>query len=266
MSFYGGSFSFDGISCEEYGLMLYDFNNTTQGDSKYASLELDEDRVAGRSRSLFYNTYYKKPLEFKLVFGAGEYEGDTGEPLDRYELQLISSWLTDRNEYRELVVDQPDMERVRYRCIITDLTVLEHAMNKWAFQATVHCDSPYGYLMPQTFVYELDGKTDIVLPSRSSSNRPFFPKVEIEMGNSQTVSIVNADDGGREFKLTGLPQSDETVSLNGETGVMSGSSGLNLYPYCNFQFPRLVRGDNRLTIEGASKVTFICEFPVMVGG
>lgn len=266
MSFYGLSFSFDGISCEEYGLMLYDFNSTTQGDSKYASLDIDEDRVAGRHRSLFYNTYYKKPLEFKIIFGADEYAAEQREQIDRYEMQLIGAWLTDRKEYCDLVIDQPDMERIRYHCIITDLQTLEHSGNKWAFEATVHCDSPYGYLAPQTFTYELTGKTTVLLPSRSSINRPFFPKMTIEMGNSKTLSIVNANDGGREFKLTNLPQANEVIALNGETGVMAGSSGLNLYPYCNFKFPRLVRGDNYLTIEGASKVTVECEFPVMVGG
>lgn len=266
MSFYGLSFSFDGISCEEYGLMLYDFNNTSQGDSKFASLEIEEDRVAGRHRSLFYNTYYKKPLEFKLIFGANEDAADAREPIDRYEMQLIGAWLTDRKEYCDLVIDQPDMERVRYRCIITDLEVLEHSGNKWAMQATVHCDSPYGYLLPQTFEYVLDGETDILLPSRSSINRPFYPVMQIEMGESKTLSIVNHSDNDREFTLTDLPHANEIITLNGETGILTGDSGLNLYPYCNFKFPRLSRGDNILTIKGAAKVTFTCEFPVMVGG
>lgn len=265
MSFYGKSFSFDGISCEEYGLMLYDFDSTTQGDSSYASLEVEEDRVAGRYRSLFYQTYYNKPLEFKLVFGADEFAAEAREPLDRYDLQLISAWLTDRKEYCDLVIDQPDMERVKYRCIITGLKVLEHANNQWAFEATVHCDSPYGYLTPQEFTYTVNGTSDIIVPCRSSANRPILPKVKLEM-NDASVSIVNHDDGDREFKLENLPQSNEVIVLDGETGVMTCNSGANLYPYCNFKFPRLVRGDNHMKITGKVKITFTCECPVMVGG
>lgn len=265
MSFYGSSFSFDGISCEEYGLMLYDFNSTNQGDSEFASLDLEEDRVAGRHRSLFYNSYYKKPLEFKLVFGADEYAANEGEPIDRYEVQLISSWLTDRSEYCDLVIDQPDMESVKYRCIITDLKVLEHANNKWAFEASVHCDSPYGYRFPQIFTFEVNGSKDVTLPCRSSINRPFFPNLKIEMSGT-ALSIVNHDDGEREFQLENLPQSNEVITLDGENGVMSGSSGVNLYPYCNFKFPRLVRGDNHITLTGNATVTITCECPVMIGG
>ena len=266
MSFYGSSFSFDGISCEEYGLMLYDFDSTTQGDSEYASLEIEEERIPGRPRSLFYSTYYKNPLEFKLVFGADEFAAETGEPIDRYDMQLIGAWLTDRREYCDLIIDQPDMERIKYRCIITDLKTVEHANNKWAFEATVHCDSPYGCLEAQTFTYPLSGKTTVLLRSNSTANIPYFPKVTVEMGSSKIFSMINTDDGSREFKLTDLPQANETIVINGETGIMTGSSGINLYPYCNFKFPRLVRGDNHLVLEGASKVIIECEFPVMVGG
>lgn len=76
----------------------------------------------------------------------------------------------------------------------------------------------------------MNGTADIVVPCRSSANRPIFPKVKLEM-NDTSVSIVNHDDGSREFKLENLPQSNEVIMLDGETGVMTGSSGVNLYPY-----------------------------------
>lgn len=143
--------------------------------------------------------------------------------------------------------------------------MLEYANNKWAFEAAVHCDSPYGYLTPQEFTYNVNGTSDIIVPCRSSANRPIFPKVKLEMSDT-SVSIVNHDDGDREFKLENLPQSNEVIVLDGEAGVMTSNSGANLYPYCNFKFPRLVRGDNHVKITGGVKITFTCEFPVMVGG
>ena len=94
MSFYGSSFSFDGRSCEEYGLMLYDFNTTEQGNSSYANgMEIKEDRVSGRYRSILYSTSYKDPLEFKLVFGANEIVAHNRQDIDRQEMELIGSWL-----------------------------------------------------------------------------------------------------------------------------------------------------------------------------
>jgi len=79
-------------------------------------------------------------------------------------------------------------------------------------------------------------------------------------------AITNKSDGNRVCSLTGYPQASDTITINGETGVISAASGLNVYPYFNFIFPRLARGKNDLTITGDAEVTFTCEFPVNVGG
>lgn len=267
MSFYGASFSFDGISCEEYGLMLYDFGSVSQGDSKFApGMEISEERVRRRLHPLFYGTSYDEPLEFQLVFGAGEYAASRGECLDRQDMERIASWLTGRDGYKWLQIDQPDLAGIRYRCILTDLETIEVGMCKWAFQCSVHCDSPFAYTLPKTFSYDISGTQDVVLRSRSTMNEPYYPQIVVKMNGGNTVSIINHTDGDREFKLTEIPQPQDAVTVDCENGILTASSGLNLYPYFNFKFPRLVRGDNQLTISGNCQVTFTCEFPVNVGG
>lgn len=266
MSFYGSSFSFDGVSCEEYGLMLYDFGSTTHGNSEYAKVDIQEDRIPGRTRSLFYGTSYEDPLEFKLVFGAMEDVANNDEPIDRSEMEVIAGWLTGHNEYKWLMIDEFGLESIRYRCIITDLKTIEVDMYKWAFECTVHCDSPYGYTLPEQFTYQVDGTSSVVLHSRSSMNAAYLPVVSIRLNDNGNFSITNSSDGGKEFTLTGYPQTSDTITVNSETGVVSSASGLNVYPYLNFAFPRLVRGKNELTITGNGTVTFTCEFPVNVGG
>lgn len=187
MSFYGSSFSFDGVSCEEYGLMLYDFGSTTHGNSEYASMEIHEDRIPGRTRSLFYGTSYETPLEFKLVFGANEDSVAHDEPIDRYEMQAISSWLTGHKEYKWLVIDEADMTDYRYRCIITDLKTIEVGMYKWAFECIVHCDSPYAYMTPTTFTYEVFGSKDVTLYNPSSINGLYCPTITYQANPSGQI-------------------------------------------------------------------------------
>lgn len=267
MSFYGSSFSFDGISCEEYGLMLYDFNTTSQGNSEFAKgMEIQEDRIPGRTRSLFYGTYYKQSLEFTLVFGANEYAANMGEDIDRQEMEVIGSWLTGHLEYKPLVIDQQDMDSIVYMCILTDLKVLEYAGNKWAFQCSVHCDSPFARTLPQVFSYTVDGTSEVTLHSRSTSNLPYYPVVQIALNGNGSFSIENQSNENYTFSITNVPQTSDTIYLNGETGVVKAESGLNMYPYINFKFPRLVRGANKLVLTGNGTVTFTCEFPVNVGG
>ena len=132
MSFYGSSFSFDGKSCEDFGLMLYDFDSTKQGNSSFSKEKVYEDRVMHRPRSIFYGSDYDDSLEFKLVFGADEYSASKGVDIDRQEMEIISSWLTGQNAYKWLVIDQPDMEGIRYRCIITELEMVEVGFAKAA--------------------------------------------------------------------------------------------------------------------------------------
>lgn len=437
MSFYGSSFSFDGVSCEEYGLMLYDFGSTTHGNSEYAKVDIKEDRMPGRTRSLFYGTSYEDPLEFKLVFGAMEDVVNNDEPIDRPEMEVVAGWLTGHNEYKWLMIDELGLDSIRYRCIITDLKTIEVDMYKWAFECTVHCDSPYGYTLPEQFTYQVNGSTDVVLHSRSSTNSATYPIVSIRnepyptynftIPNGRMIGDVNGDGiidskdsdmlmqhviqaitlsgddlvcantnndefvnindsseivdyiNGRislhdfsndiygnwiwddalngftvdialeaaygalqgvvllnssslswkpkifchngflkivtdmppindvsasivfintgntdacvvvstvdefnrycalsNWSITNHSHRDETtilrnahggeLTLNGNTGILSSSSGVNNYNNFNFVFPRLVRGKNQLTITGNGTVTFTCEFPVNVGG
>ena len=55
MSFYGDRFIFDGIPCEEFGLILYDVGWSKQDVTGFASdSEFSEDRIARRYDPLFY--------------------------------------------------------------------------------------------------------------------------------------------------------------------------------------------------------------------
>ena len=139
-------------------------------------------------------------------------------------------------------------------------------MYKWGFECTVHCDSPYGYTLPENFTYTVDGTGNVILHSRSSINSHYSPVVTIVLNGSGDFSITNNSNGEKAFTLTGYPQNSDTITVNCETGVVSSASGLNVYPYFNFVFPKLVRGKNNLTITGKGSVTFTCEFPVNVGG
>ena len=111
MSFYGTSMLFDGIPCEEMGLVMYDFTSNRQSATTFASdLELAEDRIDGRYRSLFYGGAVNAPLTFTMVLCVSEDRAERNEPLDRWDLQKIAAWLTGHREYKWLSIVQEDME------------------------------------------------------------------------------------------------------------------------------------------------------------
>lgn len=81
------------------------------------------------------------------------------------------------------------------------------------------------------------------------------------------ISIQNLSDNNRTFQFKELPGGRSlTIYVDNKNQVITDSMDLNLYPYFNMKFMRLVKGDNLLKIIGNAEVKFICEFPVNIGG
>lgn len=138
----------------------------------------------------------RKPLEFKLVFGAER-------ELDRYELEDIAYWLTGRKEYKWLSIGQQDMEQLQFRCMVTELTPISHGWLPVAFQATIQCDCPYAYSYPFEKQYTISGETTILFRNESSVREYLKPEISFAPASStRTLSLVNLNDDNREFKLS----------------------------------------------------------------
>ena len=270
MGFIGSYFSFDGIPCTEYGLLIYDMENASQGTSSFASAgEIQESWISSRNKSFFYGLRKDQPLQFSIVFGIDPQTADMNDYLDRYEIDAIGNWLTGHNKRKWLEITQPDMELVRYSCVITDLARIDHAWLPWAFSATVTCGSSYGTMHPMNYRYECSGITPVKLFNRSTINLDYYPKMTIELNGSNTVSIVNQSVGASEFKFEGLPRPQLlTISIDNENKIIKSSDSdyPNLYRYFNSNFLFLKRGTNKLLVTGDCVVNFMCEFPVNFGG
>lgn len=268
MAFWGSSFSFNGVPCEDFDLMMYNIDGATHSEGKFATgVSIIEEKVASRWKPLFYGTQLKNKLSFSMVFGVNQKRIDSRKYLNRYELAEIASWLSGHNEYMWLEIHQEDLEYVRYRCIVTDLEIIEIEMLPWALKATFTCDSPYAYMHPQTFEYAINGSTDIIFYNESSHNGYYMPKIDFELGESQSFSLLNQTDNNRLCAFTDLPTAIQSVGIDNERGIITTNDlSLNPYPYFNFNFFRLLRGENYLTVTGNGILRIICEFPVNVGG
>lgn len=266
MAFYGCSFVFDGIPCEEHGLMIYSFGAKNQGDVSFKTGSMIEERIPGRYDSIDYGIEMNEPLEFVLVFGANMESIDANEPLDRFEVENIAQWLTGHSERKWLSIIQEDMADCRFKCYIKDLVLLTEGEYPWAFSCTVSCDSPYAYTFPKEYCYDILGEKEIRFYNRSSHNGYYSPKIEIAMPEGGNISIENKTDNSRIFSFTGLPKNNLVIIIDNKNGIITNNLDLNLYEYFNMKFFRLLRGENRLIIKGNCTVKFVCEFPVNIGG
>jgi len=267
MAFYGCEFVFDGIPCSEHGLMVYHFGSTGQSDVSFQAGDVSEDRVSKRYDALMYGLTQNKSLEYTLVFGANTDSMDVDESLDRFEVEAIAAWLTGHDTRKWLTIVQEDMESFRYRCIISDLRLITYGNVPWAFSCNVSCDSPFAYTFPEERAYKVPGELSVNLFNRSSYNGFYRPKMEIALQGAADFSITNHSDNDRVFAFEALPTGGAlTIYVDNKNQVITNNLDLNLYPYSNYGFFRMVRGDNLITIRGQGDVKFICEFPVSIGG
>lgn len=266
MAFWGHKFLFNGIPCETFDLMMYDIGENTQGEGTFAHTVTVHDEVVGkRWRPYYYGSTYANKQTFTIVFGVNQERIDSGRYLDRYELDAVASWLAGHDKYLWLEIEQDDMEYVRYRCMITALSTVSYGNIPWALNATVTCDSPYAYLYPQSYKYDVNGSLEFSFYNESSHNGFYYPKTDIVISSGSDFSITNLSDDGRTFSLSGLPAVRD-IYVDHDAGVITTDGELNLYPYFNFVFLRLKRGYNSLRVDGNGSLTIRCEFPINPGG
>lgn len=255
-------FSFAGESSYQYGLMLYDIDNKKQDDISFGNKgTIIETRTSGRIQPLHFGVdYHKTPLQFKLVFGSLE-------PLDRYELESIAMWLTGYQSYQWLSIDQPDMENVQFRCLITQLTPISVSWLQYAFEATVVCDCPYAYGFPFEHQYTINGDTEILFRNESAVREYIKPVITfVPSGGTTTLRIVNTADSNREFLLSDIPSSSNIIIDNNSGIIRETNYGYNLYNGFNLNFFRLTHGDNNLIVSGDGVLTLSGRFYYNIAG
>ena len=266
MNFYGKTFYFNNIPCDAFDLMLYDIDGGGESEGEYASpVSIEEEAVGSRWKPYFYGVKYEERLTFDITFGVNTSRIDENRLLDRYETTAIADWLTGHDHYINLDIEQEDMKFVRYKAIITKLEMVTFGQIPYALKATVECDSPFAYMYPEenTFTITTSGTASIY--NRSSLNGYYMPVITLSQSGG-TFSIVNTSDANREFKFTSLPGGTGLITVQNDNCLIKCANGLNLYPYFNNQFFRLVKGNNALTITGTGTLKIICEFPINIGG
>ncbi len=268
MAFWGKAFVFNGTPCEEFELMLYDVGGEDQSGGDFAStVSVVEETVNRRWKPYFYGVKRGKKLTFEMVFGVDQDRLDYDRYLDRYEINTIATWLTGHDKYMWLEIEQDDMAYIRYKCIITQLSIVTYGKVPWALKATVECDGPFGYLYPQELTYTITNSGQFMVYNESAFNGYYKPEIEITTSGGGTVSIVNlSDDINRAFTFTNVPADVTKINVDNEHCVITNNQNINLYPYFNNQFLRLKPGYNSLSVTGSCTIKLKCEFPVNFGG
>ena len=268
MSFWGETFTFNDVPCTDFDLMLYDIGDNGNDESDFASpVMIVDDTIGSNWKPHFYGVKFQNKLTFEMTFGVNQCRLDSGQHLTRSEIDSIASWLTRQDKYCKLTIDQEDMADYYYKCIITDLKLVDYGHMPLAFKATVTCDSPYAYHAPIEETFTLNGPTQIQIDCQSSANGFYYPKFEYTRTqlNISSFSIQNYTTQDPRFSLSAIPISVTTINIDGEHCLLTNNQDINLYGNCNYQWPRLVPGINNIVATGYGTLKITCEYPANIG-
>lgn len=266
MAFNTCKFSYDGVSCDTYGLYYYEISGHSQDDGVINSgFSIVDDQVNRLYRPIHYGVKRGKHMEFDMIFGALE-------PIDRTAVANIMGWLVGRKQYAPLVIDQPDMQQYIYYAIITTVEMIEVTGLPVAFSAHVVCDSPYAYIS-----YSVSSDGDNFVFNNSTNTRELVSPI-IAMNIPSGVRSVLIWFAGQKFcfNYDGDLSGDIALYIDCEACLAEGTIGnqeINVYKYLKDQngdrkifFPKMIPGNNNIIIETSGvSVTMGALIPMAVG-
>ena len=267
MAIYGDTFTFDGISCEDYELMLYDREGHNRDAHAYGgTVSIIEEKVLSKNKPLFYGATFDKKLEFQLIFGLNIDRIDANNALSTDESNDIASWLIGHTQYKYLQIDSDDYANIRFKCIITGLEEIVYGERAWAMKANVVCDGPYAYRPPTVSRFVIQGHKTIDLFNSSGCNGYYYPIIEYRPVSGGDLIITNVSDNGRKTEFVDIPSSVQRITVNNDTLVITNNIGINLYDKFNKKSVRLKKGINTIDISGNGELIFYCEYPINIAG
>ena len=238
-------FTYAGIPATAYGLFIADIGSKTHSDNSLGNkADIVETRLPHRITPLHYGVNYTdEPLSFKLIFGAEE-------EMDRYQIQEVGMWLTGYQEYQWLTIDQPDMEYIRLKCLITEVEVINVAWLPVAFEASVTCDCPYGYSYPFEETITFTNNMEYTFHNYSTIRENLKPELVVTLDSGITDFSISNETTGTTMSFSGLPSGGITITADNENCILTNDD-YDLYDYCNFVFFELASGDNELVFTGS---------------
>lgn len=252
MDLYGCFFKYAGEESEPYGLRLA--NVETQ---EFISLhgETESVSVFNRKHKQWHNVgtlYDKSQISFEI-----DIVSDTH--INPVDVRAVQKWLFNQVGYKKLYIYNSieNQDDIYLNCRFINPEKIESASGLAGFRCTVECDSDMAWRDAR--------KVDLILPGGIiDKNTPqvqninisidtdlvgyTYPTIELTMGQyGGDISIVNnTDSETRETSFINVP-AGSTIIIKGSYNCIEGDF-YNLFNHRNF--PRLLDGDNNLTVKG----------------
>ena len=268
LDFGGCHFEYAGINSRLYGLIFA--NATTPRVVKIAGDGESQTIYDRRNHRQYFvgSDYSDAPITFEA-----EIISESERGLEQHMRREIERWLFCQNDYQKLYIDSADdvfsdtveiidgfQKRLYLNCRFVNAEKLEYNGGIVGYKFTVECDSRMAWQDSITKVFELNLLSSgamgyIVINLDTDINDYTYPRVNIQMGEygGRLLIYNNSDSENRFVRFENLDPNEE-FEMNGEINYISGN---NYSKFLTHNFPRLLSGENKLTILGnVIKISF----------
>ena len=247
MAFYAQNFSFNGRNSEDFGLVLSSAGNAESISNGSADVKLITEKLTRRATEYLYGVSVEPMLEFEVEAMTTRVE------IAADELSEISKWLFGKQQYLDLVVYQPDMTSVVYKCFLLSPRVIRVGNIIRGVRFLVHCRSAWGQTKERTYNFTFSpplSSYPFKFTNYSDNTGYTYPVMTITMNAiGGDLSITNTNDASRVFSFSSL-SGNETLTIYNHLQIINSSTNLQRLNNFNKKFFRLVSGQNNLLITG----------------
>lgn len=245
IAFTACEFIYDNINGNKWGLNVVSMST---GEYSGANIKTEVNKIQMPRRAKFYN--YGKTQSEPLTFQLKIMKLDN-LPLDRFEVDEITAWLTYPNKNKRLFLLQKDLYDTYYNCDITQINNVEIGNQIFGLTLTCECDSPYAWQCEKVYNFgSITSPTIFNFNNRSADFNGLFPTFTFQtsiVGNS--FYIKNITNNNNTMSFTGL-NANETITIDCDRQIITSSTGVRRAETFNGTFMRLLRGSNQLEIGG----------------
>lgn len=276
MNFYGCYFTYNGKSCQDFDLALYEIGNGSDDSFEFPSVgKALMEWIPTKSKAFYYGLQKNEPMTFDLTFGIDPTNNDVSidNCLKRIDIQKIADWLTGYTDgyYNILTIDQEDMQSFEFHCYISNLRLNSYSRYPLSFSCTVTCDSPYAYQVDENVItWESAGTANnyIMVPAICKIHEGYMPKMQIIPHTEGDISILKLGVGEKPFLINSFSgmANNCIISVDNDTKVIECNKPINIYKYVGDNYIKLHPLSNAFTLTGNFTLKWYLKYPVNIGG
>lgn len=242
-------FFFNNQSSESFGITNVNIEGGMISEKLFASRELSEEVIKGRTKSYFLSIE-QKPFEFQLAFAFLNTFTDEN-------LRQVARWLN-VDYYKEFYfLENPTF---RFFCMpITDSMIVHNGMNQGYITVTMRTNDAYGYseeILTEDF--DLSANTDLgtQIIINNEGDIPLALEMWVTKVGDGDLTIVNTDNEDKEFKIIGLLDTEEIYVNHEKEDIISNVPNLYHFDDILTEYIILPIGQNTLNVIGTCKIRF----------